>query len=174
MKTVLVTGPIGSGKSEVCRYLASKGLPVYDCDSHTKALYDTVPGLKAGIEKALGIRWEQIGIIFSDPVRREKLEHIVYPLVLEDIASWKAGLDSAGLAFIESAVAMDKKEFDCVYDEVLLVTAPYDVRRKRNPKAEQRDSLQTHERSRADYIIENDSTIEELHIKTEQLLCRLI
>lgn len=174
MKTVLVTGPIGSGKSEVCRYLASKGLPVYDCDSRTKALYDKVPGLKAGIEKALGIRWEQIGIIFSDPVRREKLEHIVYPLVLEDIASWKAGLASAGLAFIESAVAMDKKEFDGVYDEVLLVTAAYDVRLKRNPKAEQRDSLQTHERSRADYIIENDSTIEELHIKTEQLLCRLI
>lgn len=173
MKTVLVTGPIGSGKSEVCRYLASKGWPVYDCDSRTKALYDSVPGLKTDIEEALGVRWEDIGIIFTDSLRREKLERMVYPLVLADIASWKSGLDS-GLAFIESAVAMDKREFDGVYDEVLLVTADYDLRRRRNPKAAQRDALQTHDRSRADHIIENDSTIEELHKKTDELLCRLI
>ena len=49
MKTFLVTGPIGSGKSEVCRYLASKGYPVYDCDSRTKGLYESVPGLKSRI-----------------------------------------------------------------------------------------------------------------------------
>lgn len=173
MKTFLVTGPIGSGKSEVCRYLASKGYPVYDCDSRTKGLYESVPGLKSRIETALGIDWSEIGIIFSDSGRRETLERIVFPLVAEDIRAWKSGLDSR-LAFIESAIATEKKEFDGLYDGVLLVTADYGLRRGRNPKAAQRDSLQTFDLSGADWVLENDSTIEELHLKTDDILCRLI
>ena len=54
MKTVLVTGGIGSGKSAVCAYLASRGVPVYDSDSRTKALYDTDPALLPALEKAFG------------------------------------------------------------------------------------------------------------------------
>lgn len=173
MKTVLVTGPIGSGKSEVCRYLASRSYPVYDCDSRTKRLYATVPGLKGRIEEALGVSWDQIGIIFTDSALREKLESIVYPLVVADIWEWKSGLH-ADLAFIESAIAMEKPQFDGLYDEVLLVTADYARRRERNPKAEQRDALQNFELSKVAYIIENDSTIEELHSKTDDVLCRLI
>lgn len=173
MKTFLVTGPIGSGKSEVCRYLASKGYPVYDCDSRTKGLYESVPGLKSRIETALGIDWSEIGIIFSDSGRRETLERIVFPLVADDIRAWKSGLDSR-LAFIESAIATEKREFDGLYDGVLLVTADYGLRRGRNPKAAQRDSLQTFDLSGADWVLENDSTIEELHLKTDDILCRLI
>ena len=173
MKTFLVTGPIGSGKSEVCRYLASKGYPVYDCDSRTKGLYESVPGLKSRIETALGIDWSEIGIIFSDSGRREMLERIVFPLVAEDIRAWKSGLDSR-LAFIESAIATEKKEFDGLYDGVLLVTADYSLRCGRNPKAAQRDSLQTFDLSGAYWVLENDSTIEELHLKTDDILCRLI
>ena len=173
MKTFLVTGPIGSGKSEVCRYLASKGYPVYDCDSRTKGLYESVPGLKSRIETALGIDWSEIGIIFSDSGRRETLERIVFPLLADDIRAWKSGLDSR-LAFIESAIATEKKEFDGLYDGVLLVTADYGLRRGRNPKAAQRDSLQTFDLSGADWVLENDSTIEELHLKTDDILCRLI
>lgn len=173
MKTFLVTGPIGSGKSEVCRYLASKGYPVYDCDSRTKGLYESVPGLKSRIETALGIDWSEIGIIFSDSGRRETLERIVFPLVADDIRAWKSGLDSR-LAFIESAIATEKKEFDGLYDGVLLVTADYGLRRGRNPKAAQRDSLQTFDLTGADWVLENDSTIEELHLKTDDILCRLI
>ena len=39
MKTVAVTGGIGSGKSTVCRLLSSRGIPVYDCDSSAKGLW---------------------------------------------------------------------------------------------------------------------------------------
>ena len=50
MRTILVTGPIGSGKSAVCTYLASLDFPVYECDARTKMLYSLVPGLKCSIE----------------------------------------------------------------------------------------------------------------------------
>ena len=163
MKTLLVTGPIGGGKSSVCRHMQSRGIPVYDCDSRTKRLYATVPGLKERIEAALEIRWDEIGSVFSSP---EKL--------LDDILRWKESCGDSPLAAIESAVALDKPQFDGLYDAVLLVTAPYALRLARNPKAGQRDRLQSHDLSRADYVIENDSSLEELKNKTERLICRLI
>ena len=64
MRTILVTGPIGSGKSAVCQYLASLGFPVYECDARTKMLYSLVPGLKCSIEERLGLPWSQIGTVF--------------------------------------------------------------------------------------------------------------
>lgn len=173
MKTILVTGPIGSGKSEVCRYLASCGWPVYDCDSRTKALYSSVPGLKSRIETALGIEWKDIGVIFTDDRRRALLENMVYPLVAEDIRSWKAE-QSSRLLFVESALALDKPQFDGLYDAVLLVTADRRLREGRNPAAAVRGALQSFDLSRADYIIENNSSIEDLHTETDKLLCRLI
>lgn len=173
MRTVLVTGPIGSGKSEVCRYLQTRGFPVYDCDSRTKALYTSVPGLKSRIEQALEIEWKDIAVIFTDTLRRRKLESIVYPYVTDDIRAWKAGLD-APLAFVESAIALDKPQFDGLYDMVLLVRAPYCLRLGRNVSVAQRDILQDFDLSRVDYIIENDSTIGELYSKTDKLLCKLI
>lgn len=173
MKTYLVTGPIGGGKSSVCRHLAARGFRVYDCDSSVKAMYESVPGLKARIEDALGISWDMIGIIFSDEQKRLKLESIVYPLLTEDILKWKkaAGDDAV---FIESAIALDKPALDGLYDEVILVRAPYEQRAARNPKAVERDSIQSYDESRVNYTIDNDSTLEELFIKTDKLLCRLI
>ena len=38
MRTVAVTGGIGSGKSAVCSILAERGIPVYDSDSAAKNL----------------------------------------------------------------------------------------------------------------------------------------
>ena len=91
MKTVLVTGGIASGKSEVCRYLTSRGFEVYDSDSRTKALYDSVPGLKTRVEEAIGLPFKEIGVIFSDPAKRGKLEAVVYPEVMKDFLAWKDG-----------------------------------------------------------------------------------
>lgn len=174
MRCFLVTGPIGSGKSEACRYLASLSYPVYDCDSRTKLLYEKVPGLKSRIEEELDINWSEISIVFSDPCRLRKLESIVYPLVVDDIKAWKASLGDCGLCFIESAIAMDKREFDLLYDGVLLVQAPYDIRLGRNKAVSVRDALQKFDLEKVDYIIQNDSSVEELHEKIDKLICRLI
>ena len=173
MKTVLITGPIASGKSLCCRYLEEKGFPVYDCDSRTKALYDLIPGLKEKIEKELGIRWEQIGVIFSDDQKRKKLESIVYPLVLEDIKQWKSEQTNE-LVFIESAIALEKPEFNESYDEVVMVVADRGLREQRNPAVTQRDHLQSFDLKRINHVITNDGTQEDLYLKIEELLCKLI
>ncbi len=173
MRTILVTGPIGSGKSAVCKYLASLDFPVYECDARTKMLYSLVPGLKCSIEERLGLPWSQIGTVFSDPDKLCTLEEMVYPHVVEDLKAWKAA-QKAPLLFIESAIALDKPQFDGFYDRVLLVTAPYELRVQRNPKAAERDALQSYDPTRIDYRLDNDGTKEEMYIKIRQLICKLI
>ena len=173
MRTILVTGPIGSGKSAVCKYLASLDFPVYECDARTKMLYSLVPGLKCSIEERLGIPWSQIGSVFAEPDKLRTLEEMVYPHVVEDLKAWKAA-QKAPLLFIESAIALDKPQFDGFYDRVLLVTAPYELRVQRNPRAAERDALQSYDPTRIDYRLDNDGTKEEMYIKIRQLICKLI
>lgn len=95
--TLLITGGIGSGKSLVSRYMEELGVPVYDSDSRTKALYEGE--LLSRLETALGarLRTEEgrfdkralARLIFSDNVSMSKMERVVYPAVIEDFESWK-------------------------------------------------------------------------------------
>lgn len=173
MRTVLVTGPIGSGKSAACRYLASLDFPVYECDARTKMLYSLVPGLKCSIEERLDLPWARIGEVFTDPGKLRTLEEMVYPYVVEDLKAWKAA-QTAPLLFVESAIALDKPQFDGLWDRVVLVTAPYELRVQRNPKAAERDALQAFDPARIDFTVDNGGTLQELQLKIRQLICKLI
>ena len=54
MRTIAVTGGIGSGKSEVCSILSSRGIPVYDSDSAAKRLYREDGSLLDSVEGVFG------------------------------------------------------------------------------------------------------------------------
>ena len=71
-------------------------------------------------------------------------------------------------------IALDKPQSDGLYDQVLLVTAPFEVRVQRNPKAAERNALQSFDPARIDYTVDNDSTPEALQLKIRQLICKLI
>lgn len=169
MKTILVTGSIGSGKSAVCRHLAGRGFPVYDCDSRCKALYDTVPGLKAQIEEAIGLPFSRLCIIFEDEARRDAVEAIVLPLLRDDIERWRSSLNS-DVCIVESATALSKPVLEGLFDEVWLIEAAYGLRASRNPKVAQRDAIQSFDRSAVTHVIENNSSLEDLYSKTDNLI----
>lgn len=170
MKTILVTGGIASGKSELCSYLRSRGYEVYDSDSRTKGLYSSVPGLREKVEEAIGAPISQAGIIFSDAGKRGRLEAVVYPEVIRDFEAWKASC-TGSVVFFESAIALEKPAFDGMWDEVWLVTAPLEARLSRNPKAAERLQAQKEtDESQADVVIVNDGSIEDLQKKTDNLL----
>ena len=176
MLTVIVTGGIGSGKSAVCALLAKRGIPVYDSDSRTKALYNDVPGLKERIEAELGVPFSGLAkAIFSDADAREKLEAIVYPLVRADFEAWRDAQD-APFVVLESAIILSKPIFDGLADAVVAVTASEEVRLKRligrgltEEDARRRISAQTLDLSKADVIIENDGSLDELAQKCDSL-----
>lgn len=140
MLTILVTGGIGSGKSAVCALLRERGVPVYDCDSRVKELYLIRKELVPSLEEALGCplrlpdgtldKARLASLIFSDPSARETLEGIVYPILREDLESWKQR-QKAPLAVIESALILSKPMFDGVADAVVLVEASEQLRIRR-------------------------------------------
>ena len=54
MKTVAITGGIGSGKSVVSRLLRVEGYPVYDCDSQAKRIMDNDAEIQRQLQNAFG------------------------------------------------------------------------------------------------------------------------
>ena len=170
MNKILVTGLIASGKSEVCSYLAGLGYPVYDSDRSAKLLYETVPGLKAKVERAIGHPFSEISSIFGDASARQALEAVVYPLVKADFRSFAASC-GAETVFFESAVAFGKAQFKDEFDKVVLVRAPFELRLSRNPKVAQRDAAQQEmPLDKADFIIDNNAGVQELHDQVQEMI----
>lgn len=169
MKTIVVTGGIGSGKSLVCAFLSAAGLPVYDSDSKAKDLYASHPELAAMVSEN----------IFADKDGLKRLEDALYPVLLEDFNVWKAARKGEW-AVLESAIILQKKFFDNFGDAIVLVDAPESVRLARAMKrgtateasVRQRMSLQRNERKnpRVDFIIDNIGSEDELKQKVDNFL----
>lgn len=142
MMTVLViTGGIGSGKSEVCRILAAKGLTAqYNADSKVKELYSRCPGLLDSIEEALGCMLRDgegkfvpsllASRIFSDKEALMKVEALVFPGLADDFRAFASESESEIVIF-ESATILEKPQFTGFGDKVILVDAPLSLRLER-------------------------------------------
>ena len=174
MKTILVTGGIGSGKTAVCQYLEEKGIPVYYSDERTKSLYDFDPSIVDALEKTFGTslrtadggldRKALADVIFGVPENLSALESIVHPAVLKDFLSWRESQKGCRAVAMESAIAKERPLFDGSYDYVMLVEAPWQTRLERACKRDnaERDAVlkrmkaQYTREEKADVIVNND------------------
>lgn len=141
MKVLVVTGGIGSGKSEVCRILGNNGIQAqYNADSRVKELYSAVPGLLESIEDRLGCHLRDDAghfvpkrlaeRIFSDRNALEAVESLVFPALMDDFKSFAENTGEDIVVF-ESATILEKRQFDGFGDHVILVDAPLSVRLER-------------------------------------------
>lgn len=180
MMTILITGGIGSGKSAACRHLESVGIPVYDSDSRAKSLYDSDPVLLRQLLEAFGPevagsdgkvdRKALASLVFSDKASLKTLDSIVHPAVLRDFDAWRSSR-SEEIVVMESALAQGIPEYRAVFDRVVLIEAPDELRVSRacerdgtGPSAiEARMSHQHFDRDDADAVIVNDGTLDELY-----------
>ena len=110
MKVIVVTGGIGSGKSEVCRIIQEMyGCGLYEADERVKALYDNNPVLLDKIEDALSQSFRDsegkmdrsmlAERIFGDRAALETVESLVFPALLDDFKEWIPFLSVVGAAF---------------------------------------------------------------------------
>ena len=192
MKTLVITGGIGSGKTVVAQYLSSKGIPVYDCDSRTKALYYENPLVVMDIEEALGesvtdqdgvLDRKKLGaIIFGDKSKLAKVEEIVHPMVYEDFVRWRDDrVKEAPFVVMESAIFLEKPLFHDLADAVILVKAPNFLRVERAARRDninaktvrQRMKAQRFDRRRVDAVILNGSDIPTLYKKVDKAMVKL-
>ncbi len=139
MKVVVITGGIGSGKSEVCRILREMGHTAqYNADSRVKALYDEHPTLLDSIEETVGISlrdsegkfqaWKLSDIIFRRAGALKAVENLVFPALIEDFKAFADRHSDKELVILESATILEKPVFDGLADKVILVDAPYETR----------------------------------------------
>ncbi|MBP5506025.1 MAG: dephospho-CoA kinase [Bacteroidales bacterium] len=140
-RTVIAcTGGIGSGKSAIVSAFAALGIPSYDCDSRTKALYRTDKALAARVAELLGNdvkapdgtldTKKMAARIFGDDALLAQLEAIVHPAVAEDFRRW-AEQQESDIVIMESAILQQKPFFDNFADCTITVSAPQEVRIQR-------------------------------------------
>ena len=155
MRTIAVTGGIGSGKSTVCGLLQERGIPVYDSDAAAKKLDSRDDSLLDSIEEAFGCgiraadgsldKKKLASIVFGAPAKLAVLEGIVHPAVMKDFLRWNAlqsdRFDGTGpsaaffgkepFCVIESAIILGKPEFMALVDKVVMVDASLSKRLQR-------------------------------------------
>ena len=139
MKTVAITGNIGSGKSWVCELFRQHlGIPVYNSDDAAKRMYFQ-PDVRDKLVQRFGndfylsdaeLNRKLIAdLIFHDETAQHDLETILYPALFVDFARWTAKQNAAYVLF-ESALVFEKR-LESRFDAVVTVSASEATRLRR-------------------------------------------
>lgn len=148
MFTVFVLGNIASGKSTACRYLESRGAMLIDLDELAKSLY--VPGSELVNALADEFGWdildEEGGIrrnvlaarAFVSPDTVARLNGIVHPVLIEQLSMrifdpvcCTVSSPRYPFAVVEVSAPVGFEDAFGLADEILVISAPLEVRRER-------------------------------------------
>ena len=187
---IAITGTMASGKSTVLKYLKDLGYPTIDCDSinfdlqqkNQKGYLQIVDTFgKEILDEHDEINRKQLAhIIFSNSENKEKLEKIMHPLILERLdeikekhqkmtfievpllyeLGWEQYFDEDWLVVSENAKLIER----CIENRQMNVDQ-INERIKHQMKAE--DKIK-----KARVIIYNNTTLEELYKKIDELIER--
>lgn len=194
-----LTGGIGSGKSSVCRIFARLGARIIDADlAARQAVAKGTPVLREIVDvfgKSFLLndgsldRKKMAGLIFTQPAKKLQLNKIVHPRVRQIITDQlQHTLDSGSYSIIVIDIPLlyetGAEEYPFL-NSIVVVTAdlPARIRRLRR-----RDGLSEKEimnrvnaqlplekkAARADYVIDNSGTLDELEQKVRSLYRTLV
>ena len=181
MVKVGLTGGIGSGKTTVSDFLLEYGVPVYNSDSQGKILMHTNLELKNDIVNIFGESIYNNGIlntnllssiVFSDPEKIKQLNNLVHPKVAQDFNQWIEENNNKPILVKEAAILIESGAY-LNMDKIILVVSKKSIRINRISKRDNSDldsiekrinfQLTDDEKVKyADYIIENNSSLDDL------------
>jgi len=184
VKTLGVTGGIGSGKTTVCGFLEEKGAKVFYADLEAKQLMQNDDSVRAEIVDTFGAdayrddgalnREFLAAQVFGDAERLERLNAIVHPRVFESFAAAETRADEEGVdLLVHEAALLFEAGGDAHVDETAAVVAPDEDRIARVVERDDVTPEQVRERMghqlpqdelrrRADHVIENDGSLSDL------------
>lgn len=187
--TIGLTGGIAAGKSEALAAFERLGAVTISSDAVVHELLETEPLLPRLVE-----RWgkdvapegrvdrNRIGsIVFADQDELKWLEAQIHPLVGERIGAWLTSLpDDATVAVVEVPLLFESG-MEKVFDTTLAVIASEQVRHARAvdrghalvDEREARQLAQDEKAMRAEHVVENDGSIEELEQELSALVEKL-
>jgi len=137
MRRIGLTGGIGSGKTTVAGIFESLHVPVYYSDDRAKELMTVDIDLIEAVKKEFGEdtytdgvlnRKALADIVFSDPARLKALNALVHPAVGRDFRAWCEGIETESEYVLKEAAIIFETGGHRFLDEVILVSAPEDLR----------------------------------------------
>ena len=182
MKKIGLTGNIASGKSEIEKILRKKGFFVVDLEVVSHDLLENSEIIKSKILKEFQtLNRSEIGkIVFSDNKKRKILDDIFHPELKKYLLDlFKKDYE---IIFISGALLYEAG-FDCLFDKIIFIDSPFEIRLKRLIKRNNLDENEALKRlnaqnvsfkPKANFIVENDSNIDELEKKINKILERLL
>jgi dephospho-CoA kinase len=193
MIAIGLTGSIAMGKSEVSQVFRERGLPVFDADQEVHLLYNSAEGARllapfapSAVTEGRVDRATLTALVMADKGLLEALE----PMVHAEVARRRALFLAAAKARGAAAVVLDvpllfEKGARPDVDVVVVVSSPAPLQRQRalarpgmtEAKLEMilaRQMPDAEKRRRADYIIENDGTLDDLRERAAAVLVKIL
>lgn len=195
MNVYALTGGIASGKSEASRKFRELGIPVVDADAIAHRVMDVGGNAYQAVVDAFGndiltgdeIDRDKLGaLVFKDSDARTRLNSLVHPIIGATIGEQLAELAAQGhdTAIVDAALHAENGKLPDGMAGLILVDAPEETRVRRmveyrgmtREQAESRIAAQTppvKKRAIADWVIENNDTIEVLDQQVEDVATEL-
>jgi dephospho-CoA kinase len=183
-----LTGGIGAGKSEALRALERLGAATLSTDAVTHELLatDEVRDLlveKLGPEVAPAGHIDRAAVaaqVFGNDQKREWLESVLWPRVGRRVADFRESVEDRPAAVVEVPLLFESG-MESVFDKTIVVVADEEVRAGRATvrghelvqERTARQLTQAEKSQRADFVIRNDGTVEELETKLSEVLEKL-
>jgi dephospho-CoA kinase len=188
--TIGLTGGIAAGKSEALAAFHRLGAATLSSDAVVHDLLEGEP-----LRRELAERWGPEvapdgaptdrgrigGIVFADPAELTWLESKLHPAVGAATAVWIGGLpDEVEFAVIEVPLLFEGGR-ETVFDTTVSLVAAEDVRRERAAARghalvdarEARQLTQEEKAERAEHVIVNDGSVDDLEAALSALLAKL-
>ena len=191
MRVYGLTGGTGSGKSEAAKRFAERGIPVIDADAAGHALIAPGGAAEAGVIRAFGEtilthgridREKLAAVVFDAEESRCMLNALIHPAIFAEIGAQCARLAEAGYAavMIDAALLGEGGAREPWLAGLVLVLASRETRARRLAASRgmaaaeiaRRMAAQTppeHKRSIANWVIENEGGIEDLHRRVDEI-----
>jgi dephospho-CoA kinase len=180
---------VAAGKSEALAAFGRLGAATISSDAIVHDLLDCEPLLgrlteRWGEEIVVDDRVDRAAVgsrVFNDPGELAWLEAQIHPLVRDEISSWAAGLDAGTEFAVVEVPLLFEGEMAGRFDLTVAITAREETRRERARSRGQvgiegregRQLTQSEKAGRADRVIENDGTPEELEARLAELMDEL-
>ncbi len=178
MLKVGISGKIAAGKSEVENILQLLGFKVFDLDKISHNLLENNEEIKMQIlAEFKTLNRKEIGkIVFSNNIKKQKLENILHPELKNIILNIFEENKNEKTIFISGALLF-KTGFNKLFDKTIFISSKDEIRLERLMKRNnmtKKDALirlnAQDNSTEADYIVENNSDISDLKTKIEKLL----